>query len=132
MKYKSITDLSGRVPQPAIETDKNACTMGMLCHLLGLAGFVIPFGNIVGPLVLWLIKKDEFSFVKDQGREALNFQISITIYAIASIFMVPLCGVGVILAPAVGVFALVMLIIATVKANSGIAYRYPLTIRFIK
>ena len=54
----------------------------MLCHLSSLAGSVIPFGNIVGPLVVWLIKKDEYAFVDDQGKESLNFQISITIYTV--------------------------------------------------
>lgn len=118
--------------QPVIETNKDARMWASLCHLLGLAGLMVPFvGNIVGPLVLWLMKKDDFKFVDDQGKEAVNFQISITIYMAASMLLF-FCGIGFIVAPAVGIFAIVMLIMATVKANSGVAYRYPLTIRFIK
>ena len=111
---------------------KDAKTWGMLCHLIALAGFIMPvIGNIVGPLVIWLIKKDEFPFVDDQGKESLNFQISITIYGIiASILMVVL--IGFLLIFAVLIFDLVMIIMATVKANSGEKYRYPLTIRLLK
>jgi hypothetical protein len=104
----------------------------MLCHLGGLGGYVIPVvGNIIGPLIVWLIKKDEMPFVDDQGKESLNFQISITIYTAISIVLV-VAIIGIFLLIAVGIFSLVMLIIAAVKANQGIAYRYPLCIRFLK
>ena len=102
----------------------------MLCHLSAFAGSVIPFGNIIGPLVVWLMKKDEYPLVDDQGKESLNFQISILIYTFISAVSI-LAVVGFLLLPAVLIFALVMMVIATIKANSGIAYRYPLTIRFI-
>ena len=55
---------------------------GMLCHLSTFAGYLVPFGNISGPLIVWLVKKDEYAFVDDQGKESLNFQISITIYSL--------------------------------------------------
>lgn len=103
----------------------------MLCHLSAFAGSVIPFGNIIGPLVVWLLKKDEFPLVDDQGRESLNFQISILLYTFVSAVLF-LAVVGIVLLPAVLIFALIMTVIATIKANSGIAYRYPLTIRFIR
>jgi uncharacterized Tic20 family protein len=106
-------------------------TFGMLCHLLAAAGFVFPFGNILGPLVMWLVKKDEFPFVNSQGKESLNFQISVTIYAIcASVLIV--VGIGVILLSVLAVFSLVMIIIATIQANNGVGYSYPLCIRLIK
>ena len=106
-------------------------TFGMLCHLLAAAGFVFPFGNILGPLVMWLVKKDEFPFVNSQGKESLNFQISITIYGIcAGVLMV--VGIGFLLVGAVAVFSLVMIIIATIQANNGVGYTYPLCIRLIK
>ena len=114
-----------------LETNKEARLWGMLCHLAGLAGFGFPAGNVILPLIFWQIKKDEFPFVDDQGKEAVNFQISIIIYSLACIPLFLLC-VGPFLLAAVGLFALVMLIIASVKANSGYAYRYPLTIRLIK
>ena len=113
---------------PPLSQDER--TWGMLCHLSALAGYIIPFGNIVGPLVVWLIKKDEMPFVEDQGKEALNFQISVTIYVIVS-FVLIFVLIGIFLLIAVGIFSLVMLIIAAIKANQGEAYRYPLCIRFI-
>ena len=103
----------------------------MLCHLSSLSQFVgVPFGSILGPLVVWLIKKDEFQLVDDQGREALNFNISIAIYAIVSAILL-LVVIGIVLLPAVLIFHLVMTIIASIRAHAGEAYRYPLTIRFL-
>ena len=78
-----------------------------------------------------LIKKEEFPFVDDQGKEAINFQISITIYMIISAILIVVV-IGILLMIALGVFAIVMIIIATIKANGGEKYRYPLTIRLIK
>lgn len=100
-------------------------TMGMLCHLLGI------FTSFIGPLVIWLIKKDESAFVNDQGKEALNFQISIILYYIIS-FILVFVVIGIFMIWAVGIFSLVMCIIAAVKANGGEMYRYPLCIRLIK
>ncbi len=103
-------------------------TMGMLCHLAAVIGFL-------GPLIVWLIKKDQSEFVNDQGKESLNFQISILIYAVAaSILAVPLTLIliGPLLPFAVLAFDVVMFIIAAVQANNGVKYRYPLCIRFIK
>ena len=60
-------------------TNKDERMWGMFCHLAALAGFIIPFGNIIGPLIVWQIKKEEFPFVEDQGKESLKFQISIFI-----------------------------------------------------
>lgn len=110
---------------------KEAMTWGMLCHLIAFAGFIIPFGNIIGPLVIWLIKKDEFEFVNDQGKESLNFQISMTIYFIVSAILT-IIVIGILLLIGLAIFDLVVLIIATIKANGGEKYRYPLCIRFIK
>lgn len=103
----------------------------MLCHLTALSALIgIPFGNIIGPLVIWLIKRDEFSLVDDQGKESLNFQISATIYAIVSAILI-LVIVGIFLLIALAIFWLVVVIIASVKANQGERFRYPLAIRFI-
>lgn len=108
---------------------KDEKMFGMLCHLTALSGFVIPLGSIIGPLVVWLIKRDSSSFIDGHGRESLNFQISIVIYGIISGILI-FVGIGIILSIAVGIFWLVMTIIASVKANDGVQYRYPLTIRF--
>ncbi len=90
-----------------------------------------PFGNIVAPLIWWMMKKDLSSFVNDQGKEALNFQISLTIYIIiAGILMIVL--VGFLLLPVVLIAGLILTIIAAIKANDGIPYRYPFIIRVLK
>ncbi len=118
--------------QVSAEVNKEACMWAMFCHLAGLCAFVIPLvGNIVGPLILWQIKKDEYPFVGEQGKEAVNFLISMTIYGLISAALSFVC-IGFFLLAAVGVVDLVFLLIAAVKANNGQHYRYPLTIRFIK
>jgi hypothetical protein len=119
------TDFSG-------DLTKDAKMWGMLCHLTALAGYVgIPFGNILGPLIVWLVKKDEFEFVKDQGKESLNFQISMSIYAIISGVLMCI-GIGIVLLIAVALVNLIFIIIATIESNKGKLYRYPLCIRLIK
>jgi uncharacterized Tic20 family protein len=111
--------------------NKDERMWGMLCHLSALSGFIIPFGNIVGPLIVYSMKKDEYAFVADQGKESLNFQISILIYlAISGIAVLLL--VGILLLMVVGLAALILTVIASVRANDGEYYRYPLTIQFIK
>ncbi len=102
----------------------------MFCHLSGLVGFIFPFGNIIAPLVIWLVKKEEYPLVNDQGKEALNFQISMTIYIIASVILIILI-IGIPLLIILGIFSLIVVIIAAIKANEGEKYRYPLTIRFL-
>ena len=100
------------------------------CHLGAFAFYFIPFGNIIAPLVIWLLKKDESPLIDDQGKESLNFQISITIYAIVSAILI-LVVIGIFLLICLWIFANVFVIIAAVKANSGEKFRYPLTIRMV-
>lgn len=111
--------------------DKDERTWGMLCHLSAFAGFIIPFGGIIAPLVIWLIKKDEMAFVNDQGKEAVNFQITLMIAAILCGLLM-IIGIGFLLLFALVVYALVMIIIAAMKANEGVHYRYPYALRLIK
>ena len=103
----------------------------MVCHLSAFAGFIIPLGNIIAPLVIWLIKRAESPFIDDQGKEALNFQISMIIYAVISWILVTIF-IGYLLLFAVGIFDIVMVIMAALKSNEGERFRYPLCIRFIK
>src|SRR5436190_14870128 len=106
-------------------------TWEVLCHALGFAGFVFPFGNILGPLIVWLMKKSESPSVDTHGKEALNFQISMTIWILlCSITFLVL--VGFVLVPAAVVTHIVLTLIGTIKAGNGELYHYPLTIRFIK
>jgi len=129
MDTVTMTPPSGpAVPQP---TKRDENMWAMFCHLSALAGFVIPLGNIIGPLVIWLIKKDEFPLVNDQGKEALNFQISMTIFFIASAILIIIL-IGIVLLIGLALFDIIVTVIAMVKANEGVAYRYPLNIRFIK
>jgi len=118
------------------ETNKDARMWAMFCHLAALAGIVVPvIGCIIAPLIVWQIKKDEFPFVDEQGKEAVNFQISILLYLLVSaILWIPLSFfcIGALIPFAISVVDLVFMLIAAVKANDGEHYRYPLTIRFIK
>lgn len=108
-------------------------TMAMLCHLLSFCLFVLPaFGNIIGPLILWLVKKDEDPFVDATGKEVLNFQISVTVYGIICFLLIFAFGLGAILGMMLSVAMVVYTIIGAVKAKEGELYQYPFTIRFLK
>jgi uncharacterized Tic20 family protein len=114
-----------------LDSNPESRMWAMLAHLSALSGVMVPFGHILGPLIIWLIKKDEMPFVEDQGKEALNFNISMTIYMLVAIFLV-FVVIGFILIPILAVFGLVFTIIAAVKANDGIVFRYPITLRLVK
>jgi hypothetical protein len=103
----------------------------LFAHLSALVGYIIPFGSIIGPLVIWQIKKNEMPFVDDQGKEALNFQITVAIIAIICLVLV-LILIGILLLWALALANLVFIIIAALAANNGQAYRYPFAFRFIK
>jgi uncharacterized Tic20 family protein len=119
-------------PQLPSPEEKSERTWAMLCHLSALLGFLgIPLANIAGPLVIWLIKKDQMPLVDVNGKEALNFQISLTIYAIVGALLTFVL-VGFLVLAAVFVGGLVCVIIASVKVNNGESYSYPFTIRLVK
>lgn len=105
---------------------------GMFCHLASFAEFVFPIaGNIIGPLIVYLLKKDEYASVVEHGKESLNFQISCTIYAaVITASGLLVCFLWLLLAP-IAVMQIVLVVIACLEANKGNQYRYPLTIRFI-
>lgn len=106
-------------------------TFSMLCHLSALSGMIIPFGHIIGPLVFWLIKKDQFSEVDRQGKEALNFQISMTIWMFLSGILV-IIVIGLFALIALGVLDLVITIVAAVKSNNGERFKYPLSLEILR
>jgi uncharacterized Tic20 family protein len=100
-------------------------------------GWAFSTGSFIGPLVIWLVKKDTMSFVADQAKEALNFAITLSIVCFALLMLTILSlGIGALITiPAlmfIGVAALVLVILAAVKANEGVAYRYPFAIRLVK
>ena len=116
---------------PGLEENKEARQWAMFTHLAMLAGYIVPFGNILGPLVVWLMKRNDYAFVDEQGKESLNFQITI---GIAFLICIPLMFViiGIPLMIGLGIANLVLMIIATIKVSGGEHYRYPWAIRFIK
>jgi uncharacterized Tic20 family protein len=114
------------------QLSKEEQNWGMLCHLTGLALLLgVPFGHILGPLIVWLIRRNHYPFVDEQGKESLNFQISMTIYAILSALLM-LVAVGFVLIAVIVIADVVLAIVASVKVSNGKPYRYPLTIRFLK
>jgi uncharacterized protein len=121
-------DQTSPPPQQAPETpavSQDSKNMGMLCHLLGL------FSCFLGPLILWLIKKDDDKFVDSQGKEALNFQITV-IFAIIASYVLMIVFIGFFLWLATIVCDIIFCIMACVAASKGQNYRYPVCIRLIK
>ncbi len=115
-----------------IITDPEERQWGMFTHLAAFATFILPVaGNIIGPLIIYLIKKDEYEFVNDQGKEVLNFQITWSIIFLISIIMI-VVGIGVLMLIGFGIAWLVLVIVASVAASNGQYYKYLLTIRFIQ
>jgi len=110
------------------ETERN---WAMLCHLSALAGFFFPFGGIIGPLICWLSRKDEFTWVNLNGRNSLNFQLSMLLYIVLAI---PLCFIliGIPIVILLGTLKIVCVIIASIKASRGESFSYPLAIPFIQ
>ena len=115
-----------------IVTDPEEKQWGMFTHLAALATFVLPVaGNIIGPLIIYLIKKDEYEFVNEQGKEVLNFQITWSIIFAISLMLI-LIGIGVLMLVGFGIAWLILVIVGAVAASNGQYYKYPLTIRFLQ
>ena len=106
-------------------------TWALIAHLSGLLASLLGGFSFLGPLIVWLVKKDQSPFVADQAKEALNFQIAVFLALLVSALLILAC-VGAVLLPVVGVGALIYSIIAALEANKGVYYRYPYTIRFIQ
>lgn len=115
---------------PGWEIDRDDRNWGILVHAAAFTGLVVPFGNILGPLLIWLIKKEDSEFVDKNGKASLNFQLSWTIWillaAVTIFFMI-----GLILVPLLGLAWLILVVLGTIRASDGGVYEYPLTIRFI-
>jgi uncharacterized Tic20 family protein len=122
-----MSDSQPPVPAPSQESRQWA----MFCHFAAFLGMIFPFGNLLGPLVIWQLKKDADPFIDAQGKEALNFQITVSLAMVACMFLMLLI-IGFALIGLVAIGALVLTIIAGIKANEGVAYRYPFTWRLIK
>lgn len=124
--------MSDSKPAPGTAPTQDERTWGMIAHLSAFAVFVFPlFGNILGPLIVWLARRDTSAFVEMEAKEALNFNISVGLAGLV-------CGVltfvlvGIPLGTLVFLGWLVLTIIAGIKANEGIGYRYPVALRLVK
>jgi uncharacterized protein len=110
---------------------RKAHQWAMFMHFSQLLNFIIPFGGIIAPIVMWQMKKDEMQGVDQHGKNIVNFLISMLIYSFISAILM-LVVVGVFLLMILGVAGIVLPIIAGVKANSGEVWKYPLTLQIIK
>jgi uncharacterized Tic20 family protein len=104
----------------------------VLSHATALAGFFVPWaGHILGPLIVWLVKRNDSPEIDQNGKESLNFQISMLIYnVIAGVLCLVL--IGFVILAILHILNLVLVIIASIQASEGKFYRYPLAIRLIK
>jgi uncharacterized Tic20 family protein len=141
-KQTGINETTAIPPAPAGVPAVEERQWAMFAHLSALAGGLLTsavggWGFFIGPLVIWLMKKDTMPFVADQAKEALNFNITVSgIFLILLILTIFTLGLGALLTVPVmllvGIGALVQIIMAAMKADEGEAYRYPFTIRLIK
>ncbi len=107
--------------------------MGMLCHILAMGGSAVPFGNIIGPLVIWLTHKERSAFVDDQGRESLRWQVLVTVVSlvVGALMVVSAVGaagpflLGFVVMLALAAVNITYVVIASVKASQGEWFRYP-------
>ncbi len=113
------------------EIPKEIRQWAMFCHLGGLASYFIPFGGIVVPLILWQVKKDEHPFIEEQGKVALNFNITVAIAMFVCGLLIFLL-IGILLLPLVAIGAAALSIMAALKANEGEHYRYPFSLHLVK
>lgn len=138
-----LNDVTQPPPIPSGTPSEQERQWAMFAHLSILIGGILTsgwagsIGCFIGPLVIWQMKKDEMPFVTDQAKEALNFSITIAaIMLILTILGVVTLFIGFIvilpLMVLIGLASLVFIIMASIKAKDGVAYRYPLTVRLIK
>ena len=116
---------AGGMPSPE---EKN---WAVFAHLAALSGYLVPFGWIVGPLVIYLIKKELMPFAAGEAKSALNFQITMAIAAVICIPLILVC-IGIPLLILIALFDLVFIIVAAVRASDGMPYKYPIAFPFIR
>ena len=120
-----MNETSAAIPQSARK-------WAMACHLIALVGLIgNGIGFLLGPLIVWLVKKDEHPFIDEQGKEAVNFQITMFAALVVSGLLV-LVVIGIVLLVLVGLAMVIFPIIGAIKANDGGHYRYPFSLRLIK
>lgn len=117
-------------PTVDYEVSSDDRTWGILVHATGFVGLVVPFGNIVAPLLIWAIKKEDSRFVDENGTEAINFQITWTILLIVAAISI-IFVIGLVLLPILALAWIALVCIAIVRASNDQVYDYPLTIDFL-
>ena len=122
---------SGSTPAATGNPTQDERTWGMIAHLSTFTGFIVPLGSVIAPLVVWLLKRDQSAFVADQGKEALNFNISVLGAALICALLI-FVFIGILLGVALFIFWLTLTIVAAIKANEGVRYRYPFAVRLVK
>ena len=105
--------------------------VAMLAHLCGFAGLIVPLGNIIAPLIIWLLHREKSAFVADQALEALNFNITIILAGIACGLLI-FVGIGILLGLVVGIIWIVGTILAAVRASEGQRYRHRFILRLVR
>lgn len=113
-------------PAPSGTPSKDECNMAMLMYILAL------LTGWLAPLIIWLVKKDQSPFINDQGKELLNFQITVFFAAIISWLLIFLFFIGCVLMPIVIIGSWVLTIMGAIAVSKGTAYRFPFAIRLIK
>ena len=109
----------------------------MVCHLAGLAGCFAPWiAHVAGPLIVWLLKRNDSPYIDTEGKESLNFQLSLGLYSVVGSILLALTVVGIFLIPfflwSLYVLNVICVVIASIQSSGGQPFRYPLIIRFIK
>lgn len=105
-------------------------TWAVLAQLSTFSGYFVPFGNVLGPLLVWLYKKDESPYAAHHALEALNFQITVLLaMSVAGVLSIVLIGIPLLIGIAIA--DVVFRIIATIAANEGQWYRFPFTLRIV-
>jgi len=113
--------------------DSSERNWALFGHLSGLAGYVVPLGGIIGPLVIWLTQREPYPFAGAEALKALNFSITMVIAQLIGIVItVVTCGIGVVLLIALSVLHIVVCIIAAVTVSRGEPYVYPFTLDLVK
>lgn len=112
----------GKTTEPAVPPSSDEKNLGLLAHIITL------LSTFIGPLVIYLVKKDESAFVSEHARESLNFQITVALICIILFISI----IGILLLWVVGIVSLILVIVATIRASEGKLYRYPFCIRLIK
>ena len=115
-------------PDPESERSRFWC---VLCHLGALTGYILPFGHIIAPLLIWMNTRGKVPGVDRAGRESINFQLTVTLLALIGV-MLSVVFVGLVLLFATVVFHVSMTLYASLRAQQGDEFRYPLNLRMIK